>query len=202
MAVAKITVLSFYNYMKDSGRDLFDLLTVPASVNKDILTANVLLQAAEFEVLYSDPYVFRDAIGMWSAANLEKWQRWADAWLKAAAFNPLENKDITIHEEVTEDNASTLTQTETPNLTTERGVSAYDTSGYSNKERMTNSGTDTVNNTGSEDKALTRDVREHGNIGVTSLAQLIEGYDSAAGNWDIYARITQEFIMQHCIMVY
>lgn len=121
-----------------------------------------------------------------------------------------------------------LSDAETRNLTDEHKVSAFDSSDYQNKDRDTHTGTDTISHTGTvgsthtgtDNVALTdtgtitdsgamthgheieRDARFHGNIGVTSLAQLLEGYNAAAENWDLIAKITQSFIKEFCIMVY
>lgn len=113
-----------------------------------------------------------------------------------------------------------LQDQDTRNLTDEHKVSAYDVNTYSPKDLDTHTGTDTVNSTGTDNHATTdtgtvtdagsfthghkigRQWRGHGNIGVTSLAQLIEGYNAAAQNWDLYALITQEFIKEFCVMVY
>ena len=113
-----------------------------------------------------------------------------------------------------------LQDQDTRNLIDEHKVSAYDVSTYSPKDQDTHTGTDTVNSTGTDNHATTdtgtvadagsfihghkieREARFHGNIGVTSLAQLLEGYDAAAEKWDLYAIITQEFIKEFCVMVY
>lgn len=113
-----------------------------------------------------------------------------------------------------------LQDQETKNLTDEHKVSAYDVGTYSPKDLDTHTGTDTMNSTGTDNRSMTdagtvtdagsfthghkitRNARFHGNIGVTSLAQLLEGYNAAAENWDLYAIITQEFIKEFCVMVY
>lgn len=212
--MARFTVLEQYKYMSAYDEDLFEFFTVPDLIDRDITISNILMQAGPFECLYSDPDATQVYIKVWSDANARKWQKMADAWSAADEFNPLENKDLTIHEDIIEDNESSdtrtdnLTQTETPNLTSEQTVSAYDSAAYSPKERITNTGTDTIANTGTqstagtEDKSLTRDVREHGNIGVTSLAQLLESYDKALVDWDLVTYITQSFIENFCITIY
>ncbi len=318
MASSTMTILSFYNYLKRNNDDLFAELVLPESVDEDVLINNIIMQAAPFEVLYSDPEVMKEAIGFWSEASLEKWQKWADAWTYAAEFNPLENKDYTESEEIahsgtdTQGNTQTrnlagtdvrtanlqeqatkdltdqqtknlqdqntknlqvldtknltqqetrnLTDGETRNLTDETKVSGYDSSTYSPKQQdthtgtdttthtgtdtITNTGTDTVATTGTDTTAYTgtdtlkrtgtdtlattgtdthnttdtgtvadqgatvyghkinRTAHYHGNIGVTSLSQLLESYDAAAEDWDLYAVITADFIMRFCIMVY
>ena len=49
MSSAKITLLGQYNY----DNTLFDDLTFPAGINKQTAVDEILLKAADFEVLYS-----------------------------------------------------------------------------------------------------------------------------------------------------
>ena len=91
MAIAKITMIGFYNYLAHDNEDLFEFLTVPEGIDKDTLVNNILLRGGEFEVLYSDPNFFKNMIGVWS----NKWQRTMQRWINALSidYNPLENYD-------------------------------------------------------------------------------------------------------------
>lgn len=103
MSIAKITIIGFNNYLTNLNDDLFEYLTVPEGIDKDTLINNILLRGAEFEVLYSDPYFFKNMIGVWS----NKWQRTMERWINALNidYNPLENYD---RYEDWEDNTSKL----------------------------------------------------------------------------------------------
>ncbi|MBO5662608.1 MAG: hypothetical protein J6S12_01965 [Alphaproteobacteria bacterium] len=255
MASATLTILGLYNYVNAHEEpDLFQNLVLPNTMVRDVLVNNILMQAAPFEMVYPDPDILRGLVGVWSNKNIEKWNRWADSWTKANAFNQLENFDRTETETIAhtgkDENGNTqtrnlagsnnrtanltdaetrnLTDAETRNLTDEHKVSAYDSSDYQNKDRdthtgtdnTTHTGTDNITHTGTDNIAMTdtgtikdegsltyghnigRNARFHGNIGVTSLAQLLTGYDEAAENWDLYALITNDFIREFCVMVY
>ena len=91
MAIAKITMIGFYNYLAHDNEDLFEYLSVPEGIDKDTLVNNILLRGGEFEVLYSDPNFFKNMIGVWS----NKWQRTMQRWINALSidYNPLENYD-------------------------------------------------------------------------------------------------------------
>lgn len=297
-----LSILGLYNYCLDHNDDLFESLTVPEEVDKDVLVNNIIMQAAPFETLYPDPDVMKSFIGIWSEANAEKWQKIADLWVEAQEFNPLENFDRTEEETIQnsgkdqDDNTQTrnlsgsdnrtvnlqdqrtanltnertadltdqrtanltdqetrnLSDGETRNLTDEHKVSAYDSSSYSAKDQDTHTGTvtktgtgtdtmqhtgtdttketgtdtvkqtgtDTTGHTGTDNRAMTdtgtvkderettygkkvtRNARYHGNIGVTSLSQLLVSYAEASEDWDLYAIITQDFIKTFCVMVY
>ena len=95
-----------------------------------------------------------------------------------------------------------------------------DTIVHSGTDTMRGTGTDTVNETGTDThsttdtgtvrnagetnfgKNVTRDARYHGNIGVTSLSSLLNDWLDVSEKWDIYAKITQDFIREFCVMVY
>lgn len=239
MATLSLSILGFYNWLQSQDEpDLFRDLVIPETVDKDILVNNILMQAAPFEVVYADPDVMRELIGIWSNSRLVLWNRIEDTWLKAQEFNQLENFDRREDETITNSGTDTSSNTQTRNLagsdnrtvnlqdqdtrnlTDEHKVSAYDVNNYSPKDQDTHTGTDTVNSTGTDNHATTdtgtvadagsfihghkidRDWHGHGNIGVTSIAQLAVGFNELAENWDLYAIITQEFIKEFCVMVY
>lgn len=95
-----------------------------------------------------------------------------------------------------------------------------DTFTHTGTQTTNDTGTDTIAHTGTDNRSTSesgtiadqgafvhghkigRQARYHGNIGVTSLADLLSSYNEAAEAWDVYARITQEFIQEFCVMVY
>ena len=103
MSIAKITLIGFYNYLNAKNIDLFEFLSVPEGIDKDLLINTILERAGEFEVLYSDPVFLRNMVGVWSS----KWQRTMERWIKALNidYDPLENYD---RKEDWEDNANKL----------------------------------------------------------------------------------------------
>ena len=155
MSAAKMTLIGIDKFLKMQDNDLFVNLTLPEGIDKDILTNNILLKGADFEVMYSDPYFLQDAIGMWSG----KWQRTFEKWVDALAieYNPLENYDRkedwsdTLNRGVktnarrdsgntrTFDNTDTTTPGTT--ITEETQVSAYDSSSYQPSQQVTTSPT-------------------------------------------------------------
>ena len=91
MSVMKITLIGFSNYLEGKNDDLFEYLTVPTGIDKDLLVNNILLRGGEFEVLYADPNFLKNMIGVWSS----KWQHTMERWINALSidYNPLENYD-------------------------------------------------------------------------------------------------------------
>ena len=94
----------------------------------------------------------------------------------------------------------TLNQTGTDTTKT----TGTDTMAKTGTDNLAHTDTGTVRDAGSVTygKETTRNWRGHGNIGVTSLAQLLDSYNTAAEEWDLIDRITKEFVSEFCLMVY
>ena len=174
MSSAKITLLSFYEWLKWEESDLFTELTLPEGIDKDILTNNILIRGGEFEVVFSDPHFMQKAIGNWG----KKWYRTFEKWIDALniEYNPLENYDRmedytdTTNRGLTSsgrkdsgntrtfDNEDKETLDRTDELThdttqeNEHTVSAYDSSTYqpADKNVTDMEGTETTTHTGTD----------------------------------------------------
>ena len=207
MSSAKVTLLGMNAYFQNAGNDLFEFLGLPTGLNKQTLTDNILLQGGEFEVLYSDPMSLKTNIGIWSDREAATFNRWVDAL--NIEYAPLENYDR--HEDWTDtlDSDGTSRTTGTNDTSTSGSVhtdvSAYDSSGYQPKEKVTTS--ETVDNDTTESNTSTLDNtgrhtgRVHGNIGVTTSQQMLES-ELDLGYWNIYSRITDMFLEEFCILIY
>ena len=80
-----LSPLGLYNW--DST--VFDLMQIPEALNKDTLVQNLLAETAELEVLYPNPVVFKNLVGVWSAKQLDIWNRlYATTQYE---YNPIEN---------------------------------------------------------------------------------------------------------------
>ena len=207
MSSAKVTLLGMNAYFQNANNDLFEFLSLPTGLNKQTLTDNILLQGGEFEVLYSDPMSLKTSIGIWSDREAATFQRWVDAL--AIEYAPLENYER--HEDWTDtlDSDGTSRTTGTNDTSTsgnvQTDVSAYDSSGYQPKEKVTTSETvdndTTENNTSTLDNTGRHTGRVHGNIGVTTSQQMLQ-QELDLGYWNIYSRITDMFLEEFCIMIY
>ena len=166
MATAKITLIGMYQYMEAKDDDLFHNLTVPSGIDKQKLINTILLNGAEFEVLYGDADFFKFLIGPWS----DKWYHTMDRWQKALAIDyaPLENYDR--QEEWNDNGGSAKADTRlssdskqgadnklnaansksTGSGNTEDKKSAYDASTYSPYQKSDTSSSGTNNSTSVE----------------------------------------------------
>ena len=108
-----------------------------------VLTNYMLMQLAELPVVYSDPAVLKVLIGYWSAAQLPTW---VDVWRTMLyKYNPIWNKDGTIHERRDTGFNNTGSTTSTGTVTTDQDTS--DTGTIVTDQDTTDTGT--VGRTGS-----------------------------------------------------
>ena len=68
---------------------VFDLMQIPEELDKEVLVKNILAETAELEVLYPNPVVFKNLVYVWSAKELDVWERlYATTQYE---YNPIEN---------------------------------------------------------------------------------------------------------------
>ena len=211
MSSAKVTLIGMNTFFDNAGDDLFKNLDLPEGLDKDTLTNNILLQGGEFEVVYSNPYSLQNFIGIWSDREAATFQRWVDAL--AIEYAPLENYDRhenwtdTLDSDGTSRTTGTNDMTVNSSGTVQTDVSAYDSSGYQPKEKVTTNNQEITDQDTSENNTSTLDNvgehagRIHGNIGVTTSQQMLEA-ELDLGYWNIYSRITDMFLKEFCIMIY
>lgn len=231
MSLAKITLIGQEARLKMENKSVFDLLNLPDGIDKDTCVDNIILECGEFEVLYSDPFFMRAAIGTWSNKHYRTFEKWINAL--NLEYDPLENYDRkedwtdtgnrqnTL--DFTDDTTTTTTGKTTTDGTSEQNgftedqVSAFDSSSYQESEKhivdTDESHEDEVNSTnemknasiqntaGNEDSESVHTGRVHGNIGVTTSMQLIQS-ELELDRFNIIQEITNLFMVELCIMVY
>ena len=84
---ATMSILGLYNY----DPNIFELLHLPDSVQKQTIIDLIISEAAELEILYPNPDILRVIIGAWSNSRQNAWARIAAAL--DAEYNPIENSD-------------------------------------------------------------------------------------------------------------
>lgn len=197
---AKLSVLGLYNWDKN----LFDGFSLPDTVDAETLRNLIFSEAAELEVLYSDPSVFNLILRSWSKSRVEDWRRVESAL--SAEYNPIENYDRTeTHSDVytrnlaeSGNNVSTETHAENGKKAAFNDSSMVDTDSSDG-----NSSTDYSNTseyTGGDSRDIS--IRAHGNIGVTTNQQMIEAEIAMRHNHNLYNIILNDFITKFCLGVY
>lgn len=84
---ATLSILGLYNYQPA----IFDSLTIPTSVDRETLIDNIIMEAAELELLFPNADILGRLIGNWSKTRLSAWNRMIGAL--DAEYNPIENSD-------------------------------------------------------------------------------------------------------------
>lgn len=82
-----LSVMGLYNF----DNTILNSMVYPEGVDGDLLKNNIILEAAELEVIYPDPTFFKTAVNLWSRARLTTWERIYTA--SVAEYNPIENYD-------------------------------------------------------------------------------------------------------------
>ena len=151
---SRISILGLYKY----DNSIFDNFHIPSSIDKDVLINNLLMECAEFEVLYPDAEFMKNAIEQWSLKEIENWNRMNDV---LGSMSPLEDINIvetTNHDYIRNESGSDKTMSDsinkinawndglsdrnqihdsserTPNLTnTDKGLKTKTISGFSSK---------------------------------------------------------------------
>lgn len=199
MATMTMTLIGLYNY--DNG--LFDNLTLPTGIDKDLFINNVLLKSGEFELLYPDLNFMKSMISVWGT----KWNPTFNKWLQGvqAKWNPIENYD---RYEISTDshtntNKSVGADTLNSDGSNEGLVSAYDSSTYqpSNKAISNVRNTTNTSNTINDNGTNNFNSHIHGNIGVTQASDMLKNWYDIS-EWNLYDHMSDVFIREFCIPVY
>ena len=147
---ANLSPLGLFNW----DNTVFDLMMLPAGLDRETLINNLLAETAELEVLYPNPVVFKNLLGIWSHKNIDVWTR-----LYATTqydYNPIENYNR--YEEGSQAGAASTTHSGT-DTTTRVGVDT-DTTNREEDGNNSENGSYHVANGGS-DKVTGADTKGH-----------------------------------------
>lgn len=194
MGVSKLTLIGLYNY----DQSILDNFELPEGIDRNVFNFNLLMQAGEFEVLYSDFDFLKTAIGIWSKSRVSIW----DELLKTTQYeyNPIDNYDRHETRTITGDRQLSTGNTETRNLTSSntetrdlelrsqetRNLTSSDTEtrdldGTNNETRnlqTTSSGTENTHTYDNEVRNLRTDYEDNGTVtdsGTNTNTRTVEG---------------------------
>lgn len=157
--MAKLTTIGMYQY----DEHLFDGLTFPAGIDKDIAISQILTRSGEFEVLYPNPTFYAQMITFWGKKHYRTFEKWVEGL--AEPFDPLYNYDryeeylderLGNTAQVTGNSSEMRTETDGNRQAVnseavassgeiENKVSAFDASTYSPKEKTESTNGQTTN---------------------------------------------------------
>ena len=162
---------------------IFDLMQIPEELDKDTLVDNLLAETAELEVLYPNPVVFKNLVAVWSAKQIDIWNRlYATTQYE---YNPIENYNRYETGSDSGTGRTTHSGTDTTTETTTHGGTDGRT------EAITTGGKDTLDMTrregGTEGENITSSTELGGQdqtTGTDTKGHWIAGFDSQASGQD------------------
>lgn len=196
MLQPRMTLYGMYQY----DPTLFDGVILPEGMDKTLMVNQIIRQSGDLFPYYQAPPQVKTAITEWFTrrkGNFAKlWQGFT------AEYNPIENYDRQEDSTETPNITHTLSNSGQDASTNEADVQGYNGTDYVPNSRTKSSGTSSTNGTDTESGTRTYTSRIHGNIGVTTSAQMLEGELALRKSMDIYALIAAEFETDNLIQVY
>ena len=117
---ANLSPMGLFNW----DNTLFDLMQIPAQLDRETLINNILAETAELEVLYANPTVFKSLLGVWSATQIDVWNRLYNT--TQYDYNPIENYNR--YEEGSDTGSGSTTHSGTDRHTDTTATTGSDTS--------------------------------------------------------------------------
>lgn len=164
---ATLSPLGLYNW----DHTVFDLMQIPEALDKDTLVDNLLAETAELEVLYPNPVVFKNLVGVWSAKQIDIWNRLYTT--TQYEYNPIENYNR--YETGSDSGTGRTTHSGTDTTT--------DTTTHGGTDRRT----ETITHGGSETENTTTSLEQGGQdttTGSDTKGHWIAGFDSQPSGQD------------------
>ena len=176
---ATMSVMGLYNW----DNTLFDLMTIPEELTKQTLIDNLLVELAELEVIYPNPVVMKNLIGVWSAKQLDIWERlYATTQYE---YNPIENYDR--QESGTDGGTNNTTHTGTDGRTEAITNGGTDTRAETIQDSGTDTHIETIQDSGTEGVSTSSSVSKTGQdtiTGTDTKGHWKAGFDSTASGDD------------------
>lgn len=210
-----LSILGLYNY----DNTIFDLLTIPEGLDKTTLIKSICAELADMELLYPNPEVMKDLIGVWSVGCQYEWAKLLESM--SFEYNPIDNYDRTETRTLTSQGTGSGTDGGSDSLSTSKQhtgqeqdtgkVTAFNSGNLADKNQSTGTSSATDTETASTQYGKTKQetfsksdsetIRAHGNIGVTTTMQMIREQRDIV-KFNLYDIITEEFKLRFCILVY
>lgn len=196
MLQPRMTLYGMYQY----DPTLFDGVILPDGMDKTLMVNQIIRQSGDLFPYYQVPPQVKSAITEWFTRRKDNFAKLWQGF--TAEYNPIENYDRQEDSTETPNITHTLLNSGQDASTNEADVQGYNGTDYVPNSRTKSSGTSSTNGTDTESGTRTYTSRIHGNIGVTTSAQMLEGELNLRRSLDIYALIAEEFENDNLIQVY
>ena len=201
---ATLSILGLYNW----DEHIFDFMQLPDGLDKQTCIDNILSRYAEMEILYPNPVIMKNLIGVWSRGAQYEWDKLYKTML--LDYDPIANYDRTETRNLnsagqghSQDSGTDTTLTTGEDTEKVNGFNASPNMVNRSKNNNTNTGTMNYGkaNTETFEKSDNETIRAVGNIGVTTTQQMIE-QEREIAKFNLYDIIAEEFKYRFCILVY
>lgn len=196
MLQPRMTLYGMYQY----DPTLFDGVILPEGMDKTLMINQIIRQSGDLFPYYQVPPEVKSAITEWFTRRKDNFAKLWQGF--TAEYNPIENYDRQEDSTETPNITHTLSNSGQDASTNEADVQGYNGTDYVPNSRTKSSGTSSTNGTDTESGTRTYTSRIHGNIGVTTSAQMLEGELALRRSLDLYALIAEEFENDNLIQVY
>ena len=196
MLQPRMTLYGMYQY----DPTLFDGVILPEGMDKTLMINQIIRQSGDLFPYYQVPPQVKSAITEWFTRRKDNFAKLWQGF--TAEYNPIENYDRQEDSTETPNITHTLSNSGQDASTNEADVQGYNGTDYVPNSRTKSSGTSSTNGTDTESGTRTYTSRLHGNIGVTTSAQMLQGELALRKSMDIYAIIAAEFETDNLIQVY
>lgn len=162
-----MSILGLYDY----DNTIFDQMALPAEINtnKNTLIDNLLMECAEFEILYTDPNFMKYAIKSWSGMMVGIWEK--QLATTKFEYDPIANYNrFEFYKDITD-----RTDKTTYNSTHKTEYDITDKTDYDITDTLTNGKTETISQNSYENAGLVT-AAQTANSGTDSNRKA--GYDS------------------------
>ena len=181
------SLYGFYEW----DHSIFDGIVLPAGMDKDVLINVIMDFSGELKPYHQVPSRLKYSITNFFKRRYSQYARMYEALI--TQYNALENYDRI--ENTRDDNTS---KSHSSSKSSSRGsVSAFNSSSFEPNNMTSGDGSSDANGEGH----ITHTSHVHGNIGVTTSAQMLRG-ELEIRTYDIYKTIAMEFERELLIQIY
>ena len=204
---ASLTILGLYEW----NENIFENLVLPEGLDSSLVIPEIVTQCSDFCLIYPDYDFMKMLIGVWSRKEVRIWEDLLRS--ETFEYNPIENYDRyeeierTVEGESTSSAESSRTSSGTASNTTTGAQTSYNELTFADTGRTINTGTTSGSDSGEDSAESSSNGTEnvsahmHGNIGVTTAQQMIQGFREVSDFCTIDF-IVQSFKDRFCIQVY
>ena len=174
--MAIMSILGLYNW----DNTIFNGMILPASIDRDVLVDNILMECGEFEILYPNADFMKEAIGRWSLKRLHAWTKLETVLYEE--YDPFINIKRDEERKIVYD----------ANLTDTVNTNAYDDGTGTQRDSVHHGG----------QSVTTETYHLEGDSAITDAQDVARKEYELRINYDLYNTIIEEFKSRFCIMVY